>query len=157
MNQGSSIPEPMDEPTSSESSDSINTTPPADTETLETPARRALRVSNYSDSEMRMLYITVIGTVIGALLTVIILGVALILAHSYRQISYGTGFLGWFILASNLMLLTSAPWVAKLERSNPRKGITYAYGRGLFYVSIFFGMLSLLVWVGLASGVANSH
>ena len=140
-------------------SNSEKPTSPNSTDPSETPARRALNIGSYTEADMKSLYITVAGTVIGALLTVLIVGIGLILARGFREITYSTGIIGWVGLALYSFGIVGI-WRRREPHhrdDDPKEEAAYTVLQLLIYGSVVFGFLALLVWVGLASGIAGGH
>jgi hypothetical protein len=112
------------------------------------PRSEPLRLGQFTDADLRMLVITIAGTVVGALLTAVIIGLAVILARGFRS-SGGADLDGWYDL---VILPIAAAVTAALVVTNRGRGFS-AVNWLEIAVLVTLGVIALLVWVGLAAGI----
>jgi hypothetical protein len=113
-------------------------------------------LGQFTQSDRRLLVVTIAGTVLANLVTVLIVGLALILVRAATDHGHPLGWGDWIELAilpaAGIYAVVSLWRNSKTEHSSVRR---LRYLRIVIGVIIFTSVVELLFWVGLASGLGH--
>jgi hypothetical protein len=109
-------------------------------------------LGRFTQADRRLLVITIAGTVLANLATVLVVGVALVMARQQKEAG-GLGASGWaglFVIPACLIGAVS-PWRRQTAKIPSAAWLL----RGMVIAAGFAATIYLLVLVGLASGLAG--
>lgn len=126
--------------------------------------REPRRLGRFTPADMRLLVITFAATAGANLITILLVGFAIIVARVYGRIYPGhEQSFAWQQLVVmplfGLVSLALIGWSRKILRRNPHStlilntGSSRFFFRGFICIVVFWVVLGLLVAVGLASGI----
>jgi hypothetical protein len=107
------------------------------------------RLGSFTPADVRLLMITVAGTIAANLVTAVMIGLAIAAARHFKHDNLGT--VGWVALIGT-PVAASFYWLDR-KREKDRRGRRWLLA--VYAPLMVFAVLTILVWVGLASGLAG--